>query len=83
MFEEKHKKELWKTIIWVSKYYICSIGNVLQATINYQHKKNYNYVRKNYDLLSDKKNLLLFYFEGNDFTFPINNYELLNNYEQN
>jgi len=40
-----------------------------------------NYVRKNYDLLSDKKNLLLFYFEGNDFTFPINNYELLNNYE--
>lgn len=29
-----------------------------------------SYVRKNSDLLTNKKNFLLFYFEGNDFTLP-------------
>ena len=39
-------KELWKTIIWVSKYYVCSIGNVLQTALSYQHKTNYKYLQK-------------------------------------
>ena len=29
--------ELWKTINWISQYYICSIGKTLHATIPYQH----------------------------------------------
>ena len=33
--------ELWKTLSWISKYYICPIGIVLNKTISYQHKKNY------------------------------------------
>ena len=33
--------ELWKTLNWISKYYICPIGTVLNKTIAYQHKKNY------------------------------------------
>ena len=35
--------ELWKTIIWISKYYICPIGMVLNKTIQYQHNRNYSY----------------------------------------
>ena len=33
--------ELWKTLSWISKYYICPIGTVLNKTIAYQHKKDY------------------------------------------
>jgi len=33
--------ELWKTIRWMSKYYICPLGKVLNNTISYQHKKEY------------------------------------------
>ena len=33
--------ELWKTLNWISKYYICPIGTVLNKTIAYQHKQNY------------------------------------------
>ena len=34
-------EELWKTINWLSKYYICPLGKVLNNTISYQHKKQY------------------------------------------
>ena len=34
--------ELWKTINWISQYYICSLGRTLHATIPYQHIKNLN-----------------------------------------
>ena len=33
--------ELWKTLSWISKYYICPIGTVLNKTISYQHKLDY------------------------------------------
>ena len=33
--------ELWKTLSWISKYYICPIGTVLNKTIAYQHKQDY------------------------------------------
>jgi len=33
--------ELWKTLNWISKYYICPIGTVLNKTIAYQHKQDY------------------------------------------
>ena len=34
-------QELWKTLHWISKYYICPLGRVLNNTISYQHKKKY------------------------------------------
>jgi len=33
--------ELWKTLSWISKYYLCPIGTVLNKTISYQHKQTY------------------------------------------
>ena len=36
--------ELWKTINWISQYYICSLGRTLHATIPYQHIKNLNLI---------------------------------------
>ena len=33
--------ELWKTVTWISKYYICPLGKVLKNTISYQHKREY------------------------------------------
>ena len=33
--------ELWKTVRWISKYYICPIGKVLNNTLSYQHKRKY------------------------------------------
>ena len=33
--------ELWKTINWISTYYICPLGKVLNNTISYQHKSKY------------------------------------------
>ena len=34
-------EELWKTVNWVSKYYICPLNIVLNRTIQYQHKKTF------------------------------------------
>ena len=33
-------KELWKTVNWISKYYICPKGKVLNQTLSYQHNIN-------------------------------------------
>jgi len=35
------QNELWKTIHWISKYYICPLGRVLNNTISFQHKSKY------------------------------------------
>ena len=35
--------ELWKTINWISKYYICSIGKTLHSTIPFQHINKLNF----------------------------------------
>jgi len=41
------QNELWRTIHWISKYYICPLGRVLNNTISFQHKSRYK-------VLSDK-----------------------------
>ena len=42
----KINKELWQTIIWISKYYCTPIGKVLNTTIAYQHMNNFSYPQK-------------------------------------
>ena len=42
----KINKELWKTIVWISKYYCTPIGKVLNTTIAYQHMNNFSYPQK-------------------------------------
>jgi len=46
--------ELWKTINWISKYYICPLGKVLNNTISYQHKKQYLIPIIKYAILTPK-----------------------------
>ena len=41
-------KDLWKTLNWISKYYICPLGRVLNNTISYQHKTKYTVPLKTY-----------------------------------
>ena len=39
--------ELWKTLIWISKYYICPLGQTLGNTISYQHKNKFKIPSEN------------------------------------
>ena len=42
------QNELWKTIHWISKYYICPLGRVLNNTISFQHKSRYQILSEQY-----------------------------------
>ena len=46
--------ELWKTISWISKYYICPLGKVLNNTISYQHRQKYTIPLIKYAKLTPK-----------------------------
>ena len=46
--------ELWKTVNWISRYYICPIGTVLNNTIAYQHKKEYRFPSIEYVQITQK-----------------------------
>jgi len=46
--------ELWKTVSWISRYYICPIGKVLDNTLSYQHKKEYKFPLKKYVKITAK-----------------------------
>ena len=39
----KLSNDLLKTIIWISKYYICPIGPVFHNTLSYQHRKKFSF----------------------------------------
>ena len=45
--------ELWKTLIWISKYYICPLGQTLGNTISYQHKNKFKIPSEKYVQLTN------------------------------
>ena len=50
----KISNELWKTLNWISKYYICPIGKVLKQTIQYQHKKKHLFPQRRFVSITPK-----------------------------
>ncbi len=69
--------ELWKTIIWVSNYYITSIGKVTQVALSWIFKKNLRHKREiksiglNTDLYS------IDYFVNHLDTFNLNQQKII------
>ena len=80
--------ELWKTLNWIAKYYITPIGQVLNNTISYQHKKKYQIPLIKYATLTKKgidqlnnikfpaqKKILTLLFNASNYTLNINKFK--------
>jgi len=57
--------ELWKTLLWISNYYISPIGKVTQLALSWAFKKSNNSIRSIIGLSLNTKEFPISYFKSN------------------